>query len=323
MSTANVVPETWELTGDDAKETLQRTGTKQLIKDGARRFRVADGFSHARSMAYATTLVFLQGVIALVGLASAFGTKGVGGVAVNMLHTVVPGPAGSVLTDAVQQAHKAGSTHRYLALTVGLIGALITATTLFGQIERALNRIYGMEQDRPTAQKYGRAFVLTISAGLLSVAAFAALSLGGAIGTSITNHTFATVWNIVRWPIALVALAAGIALIFRHAPRRHQPGWSWLAFGAGISVVLLLAVTVVLNLMFRLSSTFGKTYGQLAGIVALMLWALLASIALLLGAAFAAQLEAVRAGVGAPQSETKVAGSQPHMEAEQVAAVGR
>jgi uncharacterized BrkB/YihY/UPF0761 family membrane protein len=75
--------------------------------------------------------------------------------------------------------------------------------------------------------------------------------------------------------------------------------------------------------MFRLSSTFGKTYGQLAGIVALMLWALLASIALLLGAAFAAQLEAVRAGVGAPQSETKVAGSQPHMEAEQVAAVGR
>ena len=26
MSTANPVPETWELTGDDAKETLERTG---------------------------------------------------------------------------------------------------------------------------------------------------------------------------------------------------------------------------------------------------------------------------------------------------------
>lgn len=316
MSTANRVPETWELTGDDAKETLQRTGSMRLVKDGVRRFRVADGFSHARSMAYATTLVFLQGVIAMVGLASAVGTKGLGGVMVNILHTVVPGPAGSVLTDAVQQAHKAGSSHRYLALTVGLTGALITGTTLMGQIERGLNRIYGIEEDRPTAQKYLRAFVLTLSAGMLSVAAFAALALGSAIGTSISNHTFATVWNILRWPLALAALAAGIALVFRHSPRRRQPAWSWLAFGAGAAVILLLLVTVVLDLMFQLSSSFGKTYGQLAGIVALMLWALLASIALLLGAAIAAQLEAVRAGAALPQSQAKVAGSEPERDGE-------
>ncbi|MEP7059433.1 MAG: YihY/virulence factor BrkB family protein [Actinomycetota bacterium] len=323
MSTASRVPETWELTGDDAKETFQRTGTVRLLKDGFRRFRVADGFSHARSMAYAVTLVFLQGIIALVGLASAVGPKGLGGVAVNILHTVVPGPAGSVLTDAVQQAHKAGSSHRYLALIIGLTGALITGTTLMGQIERALNRIYGIEQDRPTGQKYGRAFVLTLSAGGLSIIAFVALSLGSAIGESIKTSAFATLWNIARWPLALVALAAGIALVFRHCPRRRQPAWSWLAFGAGASVVLLLIVTIALNLMFQLSSTFGKTYGQLAGIVALMLWALFASIALLLGAAFAAQLEAVRAGDGTPQSQAKVAASEPATAPEPVPALGR
>jgi uncharacterized BrkB/YihY/UPF0761 family membrane protein len=45
------------------------------------------------------------------------------------------------------------------------------------------------------------------------------------------------------------------------------------------------------------SSSFGSTYGPLTGVMALLLWAYLTSIALFLGIAFAAQLEAVRAGV--------------------------
>lgn len=311
MSTANHVPETWELTGDDARETLKRTGTRSLMKDGFKRFRVADGFSHARSLAYLTTLIFLQGIIALVGLASAVSKGGVSDLIVRTMQTVVPGPASSALSDAVKQAHKAGSSHRYLALTLGLAAALITGTTLMGQIERALNRIYGIEQDRPPKKKYVHAFALALSAGVLIVASFTALALGRAIGSSITNSSFATIWSVLRWPVALIALVAAIALMFRHAPKRHQPAWSWLAFGAGVSVALLAVVTLSLDLLFQLSSTFGKTYGPLASIVALMLWAVLASIALLLGAAIAAQLEAVRAGATAPQDAQKVAESEP------------
>ncbi len=322
MSTATLVPETWELTGDDARETLRTTGTRSLIKDGVRRFRVADGFSHARSLAYLATLMFVQGTIALVGLASAVGKGGLSDLIVRTMQAVVPGPASSALTDAVRQAHKAGSSHRYLALTLGLGGAIATGTTLMGQIERALNRIYGVEQDRPTRQKYVHAFALALSAGVLVIAAFTALALGRAIGTSISSASFATLWNVVRWPAALVSLAAAIALMFRHAPKRRQPGWSWLAFGAGVSVILLLGVTVGLDLLFQLSSTFGKTYGPLASIVALMLWAMLASIALLLGGAIAAQLEAVRGGSAPPQSAEKVRESEPSLKTPSAASVG-
>ena len=314
MSTANHVPETWGLTGDDALETLERTGRWALVRDAFKRLRYADGFSHARSMAYLTTLVFLQAVIALVGLASALSSGGVSNVIVKTLRQIVPGPAGRVLTDAVQQAHKAGSSHRHLALIVGLAGALITGTTLMGQIERALNRLYGVEQDRPTVHKYGRAFVLTITAGILFVVAFAALALGRAIGSSLSNHTVSSVWNVARWPMALGLLIAAIALLFNWSPRRHQPGWSWLAFGAIVSVILLAIVTVALDGMFQISSTFGKTYGPLAGVVALMIWAVLASIALLFGAAIGAQLEAVRGGRPDPQSARKVRESEPDME---------
>ncbi|HEX5950091.1 MAG TPA: YihY/virulence factor BrkB family protein [Actinomycetota bacterium] len=311
MSTASVVPETWQLTGDDAKETLAGTDRGRLLKDAITRLRASDGLSHARSMAFLLSLVFVQGVIAAVGIASAVGSGGFSDTIVDVLQTIAPGPAGRVLTTAVDQAHQAGSSGQWLAIAFGLVGALVTGTTLLGQIERALNRLYGIEKDRDTLRKYGQAFLLAITAGVLSTLAFAGLGLGRTIASSLGGSTARGVWNVARWPIGIALLVAAIALIMRWAPRRHQPAWSWLSFGATVSVTLLALVSIALNLFFQIGSTFGETYGPLAGIVALAFWAFFTSLALLFGAALAAQLEAVRAGAATPRSPRKAAGSEP------------
>jgi hypothetical protein len=73
LSTAAAVPETWELSGDDAWETLRTTGRARLAGDAFRRFRAADGTSHARSMAFVSMLIVIQGVIIVLGLASTIG----------------------------------------------------------------------------------------------------------------------------------------------------------------------------------------------------------------------------------------------------------
>jgi uncharacterized BrkB/YihY/UPF0761 family membrane protein len=101
-------------------------------------------------------------------------------------------------------------------------------------------------------------------------------------------------------PLALLLMTAAVALLFKWAPRRRQPAWSWLAFGATVSVGLWALATIMLSLFFRTSTAFGETYGPLAGIAALMLWSLLSGVALLFGAALGAQLEAVRARAAAP-----------------------
>jgi YihY family inner membrane protein len=303
VSTANQVPGTWSVSDDDAWETLSRTGRLRLVKDAFRRFRAADGFSHARSLAFIAELVLVQGVIALVGLASAMHRGGASDLIVRTMKTVAPGPAGTVLTQAVDQAHRAGASHRYLALTVGLVGALISGTTLMGQIERGLNRIYGIERDRPTLRKYGRAFLIAVTAGLLVVAAFTGIAFGGQIARSLDSDLAVRTWTAVRWPVAILLLAVAISAMFRLCPRRRQPGWTWLAFGATISVGLWVIVTVLLALFFSASSAFGQTYGPLAGIVALILWGLASSIAVLFGGAVAAQLEAVRAGDPSPRND--------------------
>jgi YihY family inner membrane protein len=299
VSTAPRVPETWELSGDDARETLVSTGRLQLLKDAFVRLRHADGTSHARSLAFVTSLVLVQGLIVIVGFAAAFGSSGVTNVIVDAIRSVAPGPAGDVLTGAVKQARTVGAQDRYLVLVIGLIGTLLTATTLMGQLERGLNRVYGVERDRPFREKYGLAFLLAISAGAAIASAFVLLAFGRQLGTSGSGVVHGA-WVVVRWPLAVGLLALGLAILFRWSPNRRQPGRAWLAFGSGISILLWSLSTLGLAVGFRFSSSFGETYGPLAGIVALQIWTFVSALSIFYGAAVAAQLEAVRAEAPAP-----------------------
>jgi YihY family inner membrane protein len=298
MSNATRVPETRELTGDDARKTLASTGTVALLRDSFERMRASDGFSHARSLAFTTSLSLVQGAIVLVGLASAFGETGFNTAIVEAIEAAAPGHASDVLRNAVEQANRVGSDNRYLPLLLGLLGLLVTSTTTMGQLERTLNRLYGIEQDRASHVKYARALLLALSVGAAIATAFVLLAFGRGLVETVVG-------SVLVWPLAILLAAAGLGALFRYAPNRNQPAWSWLAFGSGVAVCLWTVATLLLALAFRLSSQFGDTYGPLAGIVALQIWALLSAVTIVYGGAVIAQLEAVRAGVSEPRKTPK------------------
>jgi YihY family inner membrane protein len=302
VSTAARVKETWNLTGDDARRTLASTGRVALLKDAVVRLRAADGTSHSRGLAFAVSLVLVQALVVVVGLAVALGSAGFRQSLIDTIQASAPGPTSDLLTNAVEQATRVGRQHRYLPLTVGLIGTLITATVAMGQLERAMNRIYGVEKDRPFEEKYKLALVLAVSAGSAIALAFALLAFGRGL---VDDGAARSIWLVLRWPVGIALVAGGLAALFRWAPRRKQPGWPWLAFGAGVSVAGWTLVTAVLALVFNVSKTFGQTYGSLAGLVALQLWTFFSALAILYGVAVAAQLEAVRAGAPAAQDLSK------------------
>ena len=301
MSTASRVPETWDRSGDDPKETLATTGRVRLLGSAFTRFRQADGTSHSRSLAFATSLVLVQALVVLVGFAAAFGHSGITSTIVETIRSAVPGPASDVLADAVRQANRVGHENRFLPLTIGLIGLLLTATTAMGQMERGLNRIYGIERDRPTARKYGLALVMTLTVGTGLGIAFLMLGFGRSIGSS-WGHDARVAWDVLRWPAGLALIAICFAVLLARSANRRQPGRAWLAFGSGVAVALWALSTIGLALAFRLATTFGQTYGPLAGIVALQLWTFLSSFSIFYGVSVAAELEAIRAGAGETQS---------------------
>jgi YihY family inner membrane protein len=304
MSTATSVPETYELEGDDALRTLRSTGWAQLLKDSFLRFRAADGFSHSRALAYQVMLTLLPFLIAVVGLATAMNVDELHQLFTQTVDRLAPGPAGQIFTQAISQGAKSAAKGGVFALVVGAVAALASATLAMGQIERGANRLYGVEQDRPTTQKYWNGFKLACTAGVLTVLAFMII-VGGADVARATGLSGVVkgLWTLLRWPLSIAFVIVAFALLFRAAPRRHQPSWSWLAVGSGLSVLLWFVFTGLLGLYLGASSgTFGRTYGPLTGVIAILLWTFLTSLAIYLGLAFAAQLEAVRAGVPGPRT---------------------
>ena len=121
------VPETWGLRVTTPCRPLRHTGSGKLLKDAFTRLRFSDGFSHARSLAYTVSLILVQGIIAVVGLATALGEGRISNVIVRPLDSVVPGPAGEVLTTPSRRPSRPGppaGSWRWSRL----VGALITAT---------------------------------------------------------------------------------------------------------------------------------------------------------------------------------------------------
>ena len=303
MSTATAVPQTFELEGDDARATLKRAGRARLLRDSFERFRAADGFSHARALAFQIVLTIFPALIAIVAITVDLDQENFKNLIQETIRGVAPGPAGEILTQAFQQGSDAASNSG-TATFVGLAAALIAATGAMAQIERGGNRIYGVESDRATLRKYGTALVLSLTVGVLILIAFVLFIAGSAVedagAATGWSDTALTIWEIARWPIVLMFVLAGFSLLFKASPRRRQPSMSWLASGAAVTIVCWFAFTGLLSLYLTASKSFGEAYGPLAGIIGLLLWTFLTSLAVFFGLAFAAQLEAIRAGVTGP-----------------------
>ena len=311
MSSVSRVPQTRtmdgdELSADDARTTLRQYGRLRLVKDSFVRFRYGDGFSHSRALGLQLVLSLIPLGIAFVGLSSVVNADRLGSVLREVLLRVTPGSTDELVRQTLTKGSDSAGSGNELALWIGLAVALIALTTSMGQIERGANRIYGIQRDRPALHKYGRAVLMALSAGLLSLLGFLVVVAGGTVGDVLARTYRWTdaqhaAWDVARFPVGILLALAAFTLLIERSPRRRQPGWSWIAIGAGVSLTLWVLFTYGLSLYVQSSGSFGSTYGPLTGVMALLLWGYLTSIALFLGIAFGAQLEAVRAGVREPE----------------------
>jgi YihY family inner membrane protein len=300
MSTVSFVPETYDLDTDDARQALAEAQIGRLMKDAFTRFRYADGFSFARSVAFQIVLTIIPGVIFFVALAVRMGEGRLRSVIGSLIESLTPGPAGEMFRQALGQGSNAASSGNIVAIVVGGIAMLVAAVTAMSQVQRGASRIYGIEEDRLTFHRYGLATLLAVTTGILLSLAFVAIALGGPVRGAFGDAASQT-WAMLRWPVGLIALGLGLAALFKVAPNRKQPGYAWLLTGSVISLLGWVIVSAALSAYLNASGSFGETYGPLAGFIGFMLWAQLTAIAILYGLSFAAQLEAFRAGVESPR----------------------
>lgn len=312
MTTARLVPVTVEMDGDeldaeDAWHAVRRLGLRRLLVDSFVRFRYGDGFSSSRALALQAAMGVVPFVLALTGLAVDLDAERPARLVALVVGAISPGSGDG---DALASALEGGTDEvaGEVALVGGLLLAVLSMTTAVAQVERGGNRIYGIRRDRPALAKYGRAGVMTALLAVPVGVGFVLLVGGGALADGLVDvygwdPGTARTLEVLRWPVGLALLVVTIAVLFDHAPRRRQPGLSWLALGSGLTVAATLAATGLLAAYVRLSPAFGDVYGPLAGVVALLAWTLASSVALFYGLAVCAQLEAAHAGQRDPADD--------------------
>ncbi|WP_240486712.1 YihY/virulence factor BrkB family protein [Hyalangium minutum] len=167
-------------------------------------------------------------------------------------------------------------------LTFSALTAVWSATAGVVSLMTALNTAYGVTESRPRRKVYGIALgmmlagaILALLAGLVAVATpLLALRLGA---------PWTTLAGWLRLPLAALLMMILWATLYSVLPDSRQR-FKFMTPGSVIGVLVWLAASLGFSFYVSHFGTFGVTYGALGGIIVLLLWMWISSLALLLGA---------------------------------------
>jgi membrane protein len=175
------------------------------------------------------------------------------------------------------------------------IGSLVSIWEVSGAVRAvigALNRIYGVDEERRFARRFGVSFALAVAiTALVIVAAFAG---GGAFEPHITAIDIAE-----RVLIPAAAIYTAVALLVYVAPAGHLP-WRWVSAGSTLIVVAWLLVSAGYGYWLGNVVNLRSTDGTLALALSTVGYLYASAIAFLVGAQLDQLLHegGIRAAIG-------------------------
>ena len=191
-------------------------------------------------------------------------------------------------------------------LSVGILGTIWVASGAFAALINALNRAYDVQETRPFWKVRGIAILMMLGLSTLIGAGVLLLVAGPSIGETVAeiftlDDEFLFVWNVVRWPAALLFMVATVALIYYFAPDAGQP-FRWITPGGFIAVVLWVLASLAFNLYVSSDfNTYNETYGSIGTVIILLLYLYISSLTILFGATLNATLVRIKEEVSGEQ----------------------
>jgi membrane protein len=215
---------------------------------------------------------------------------------INYLRDVAPAsvvdPIDRSLRNALQHKGTAAT-----ALAISVLVAFYGTTGLLEGMRRALNVVFELEGSGRSFLRRKLVDVLfTIVLMVLVLTSLVMVFVGGRfardlLGFAGLGSTAADVWNVVRWPGALLVAMLVFALVYYVTPDVRQRGFHWVTPGAVVGVLLWLLASLAFSEYLKRVADVGAVYGAFAGAIVLVAWLWLTNVALLFGAELNAEIE--------------------------------
>jgi membrane protein len=252
----------------------------------------------AAGLTYFAVLSLFPALLALVSILGLVGQSKKG---IDALFAVVqqlaPGAAIDTVKGPIEQLASNPATG--VALAIGIVGAIWSASGYVGAFGRAVNRIYGVQEGRTVwtlrpvqlGVTIATLVLVSLMALLLVVSGPVATAIGDALGI---GNTVQTVWSVLKWPVLILALVLLTALLYYATPNVRLPRFRMLTWGSLAAIIVLGVASALFGLYVANFGNYDRTYGSLAGIIIFLLWIWIANVALLLGAELDVEVERAR-----------------------------
>jgi membrane protein len=246
----------------------------------------------AAGVAFYGLLAVFPGLVALVGIYGLVADPAQIERQMSAVSAMLPPQAAEVL---LTQLHDLASTDRTalgFGAIAGLLLALWSASAAVRTLMEALNVAYDEEESRGFIRFYGTALLLTL-AGIVGVilAIGLVVALPAVLGLAGPSSVVDILLRIVRWPILALLAIVGFAVVYRYGPSRREPRWRWVSWGATVAVALWIVGSALFSLYVTRFGNYNETYGAAGAVVILLMWFLLSSYAILMGAEINAATE--------------------------------
>ena len=208
------------------------------------------------------------------------------------LSTVLPHQAADLVVNQLTGITAAGHTALGLGVAGSVLVALWSSSAGVRALMKALNVAYGEEERRGAFTVVLISVLLalgTIAGGLVILAIIVFLPVIGDVANLDSSLSSAIGW--LRWPVIAASFWLGIALLYRFGPNRGAAHWSWKNWGALCAVVLWLVGSALFAWYVSRFGSYNRVYGSLGAVVVLLMWFLLSSWSVLVGAEVNATLE--------------------------------
>jgi membrane protein len=260
---------------------------RQVFKE----FSADNILKYSASLAYYTVFSIAPLIVVITTLFGLlFGKEAMQGQVYQHLNNLVGSKAALQIQDMIRSIHLQGNN--FFATVVGIVILLIGATSIFGEIQDSINKIWGL---RVKPHKVWWQLILTrvvsfsliLSIGFIMIVSLLLNALisafGKFIGGFIKNYSVYFI-QFTEFILSFLVTAFLFSLIYKILPDAKVK-WRDVFFGGLITAIFFTLGKI--GISFYLSrSNITSLYGAAGSLIILMVWVYYSSIILYLGAEF-------------------------------------